>query len=359
MSISVILPNFNHGKLLWRAVAALMAQSPPPAEVIIINDASTDESLAVIESLGVQFPCIRLINHTQNKGVVVSLNEGLDVATGDLVYFAAADDYSLPGLFAAAEQALARYPEVAFFCGRVVIVDPEGGILGFRPFMQPASRSMMLTPAMVRTKSATSDNWSVGPSVIYRRRRLMEAGGFDAATGAFADGMIVRQLAFESGFYFDTAVLAAWERYPESLSARTALSVTESERLIASALSGVKSRLPADIRETYAERLEQRLRFSMACLRFQFDKGRINAESVGHLLQFKGVARAVLDICARLPFSRTAALTWMTLVVQPYGIGVLLAGWYRAKKANFLEATAVKSAIAEARSRSNELPAKL
>src|SRR5580692_3626539 len=110
MSISVILPNFNHGKLLRRAVAALMAQSPPPAEVIIINDASTDESLAVIESLGVQFPCIRLINHTQNRGVAVSMNEGLDMATGDLVYFAAADDYSLPGLFAAAEQALARYP---------------------------------------------------------------------------------------------------------------------------------------------------------------------------------------------------------------------------------------------------------
>ncbi len=358
MSVSVIVPNFNHGKLLRRAVTALMAQSPPPAEVIIINDASTDESLAVIESLGVQFPCIRLINHTQNKGVVVSMNEGLNAATGNLVYFAAADDYSLPGLFAAAERALARYPEAAFFCGRVVLVDPEGGILGFRPFMQPASRSMMLTPAMVRTKSAASDNWSVGPSVIYRRRRLIEAGGFDEAMGAFSDGMIVRQLAFESGFYFDTAVLAAWERYPESLSARAALSVVESERLIACAVSRVKSSFPCDIREAYAERLEQRLRFNMACLGLQFDKGRINTETVGHMLQFKGVTRAILDICARLPFSRLAVLTWMTLVVQPYGIGVLFAGWYRAKKQTSCQAAAVKGAILQkARGRSDELPA--
>jgi hypothetical protein len=285
----------------------------------------------------------------------VSMNEGLNAATGDLVYFAGADDYSLPGLFAAAERALARYPAAAFFCGRVVLVDPEGAVLGFRPFMQPASRSMMLTSAMVRTKSAASDNWSVGPSVIYWRRRLIEAGGFDEAMGAFSDGMVVRQLAFESGFYFDTAVLAAWERYPESLSARAALSIAESERLVACAVSRIKSSFPCDIREAYAKRLERRLRFNMACLGLQFDKGRINTETVSHMLQFKGVAQTVLDICARLPFSRLAVLTWMTLVVQPYGIDVLLAGWFRAKKADLLEAAAVKSAIAEARSRSNEL----
>jgi glycosyltransferase involved in cell wall biosynthesis len=352
MSISVVIPNFNHGKLLPRAVAALMAQIPSPAEMIVIDDASTDDSLAIVEKLKVQFPCIRLINHAQNKGVVASMNEGLNAAVMELIYFAAADDYSLPGLFAAAEYALTRHPEAAFFCGRVVLVDPRGRILGFRPFMQPSSRSMMLTPAAVRAKFAVSDNWSVGPSVIYRRRRLIEAGGFDETMGAFSDGIIMRRLAFESGFYFDSAVLAAWERYPESLSARAALSATESDRLIASALSAVKASFPSDVRDAYAEQLERRLRFNMACLWLFFDKGRIDTNRLRCVLQFKGVARTVLDISARLPLSRVAVLTWMALVLRPYGIGALLAGWCRAIRANLFETAAVASAIAEARSRS-------
>ncbi len=349
--ISVVLPNFNHGKLLLRAIAALMAQTPPPAEVIIVNDASTDDSLAIISRLQAEFPSIRLIDHKQNNGTVAGMNEGLHASRNEFVYFAAADDYVLPGFFAAAEYALARYPEAAFFCARVALVDPRGKLLGFRPFMQPSPRSAIVTPAAARVRLAVSDNWSVGPSVIYRRTRLIEAKGFDEQMGAFSDGIIVRRLALESGFYFDSDIVVAWERYAESLSSRSALSVGESARLIAHALTTVKTSFPADIRDSYADRLERRLQFNMARLWVVFDGSKIDIAGMAEVLQFKGVANTVLKMSARLPLARLAVVSWMALVLRPYGIGAIIAGWYRAKKANLLDTRSAAEAIAEARAR--------
>ena len=49
-TLSVGMPNYNHGHLIGRALDAIVAQSRPPDELIIVDDASTDRSLEVIES---------------------------------------------------------------------------------------------------------------------------------------------------------------------------------------------------------------------------------------------------------------------------------------------------------------------
>jgi glycosyltransferase involved in cell wall biosynthesis len=346
MSFSVVTPNFNHGKVLARAVDAVMAQEPRPAEIIIINDGSTDDSLAVIGALQTRYPAIRLINHEQNRGVLAGMNEGLRAASAEFVYMAAADDFALPGLFAAASAALQQHPDAAYFCGRVVLFDPQGRILGVRPFMQPSAGAAFVSPAAARAELAKSDNWSVGAGVIYRRRRLLAAGGFDETMGAFGDGLMVRRLALESGFCFDPALVAAWEIYPESLSARSALSVAENTRLIDRAVAAVKATFPADIRESYADRLERRLRFNMARLWLVFHTQTIDTIGLSEVLQFKGPARTGLDIAARLPFARLAVLAWTAMVLRPYGIGAVLVGYWRAIAARWFELPRLRKVFA-------------
>src|SRR5437588_8343272 len=119
MSFSVVIPNFNHGKLLPRAVHALIAQRPLPAEIVIVNDGSTDNSRSVIAALQSRFACVRALDHAVNRGVVAAMNEGLHAATNEFVYFVAADDFCLPGLLASANAALVGHREAAFFCSRV------------------------------------------------------------------------------------------------------------------------------------------------------------------------------------------------------------------------------------------------
>jgi glycosyltransferase involved in cell wall biosynthesis len=346
MSFSVVTPNFNHGKVLARAVDAVMAQTPRPAELIIINDGSTDDSLAVISTLQARYPAIRLINHEENRGVLAAMNEGLRAASGEFVYMAAADDFALPGLFAAAQAALQQHPDAAYFCGRVVLFDPQGRILGVRPFMQPSAGAAFVSPAAARAELAKSDNWSVGAGVIYRRRRLLAAGGFDETMGAFGDGLMVRRLALESGFYFDPALVAAWEIYPESLSARAALSVAESNKLIGRAVAAIKQTFPADIRDSYAGHFERRLRFNMARLWLVFHKQAVDTVGLGEVLQFEGLARTGLGIAARMPFARLTVLAWTAMVLRPYGIGAVLTGYWRAIKAQCFELPRLRRAFA-------------
>jgi len=349
MSISVVIPNFNHGALLPRAVSALMRQNPAPQEIIIIDDGSTDNSPAVIRSLQASNSCIHFIQHNENKGVVAAMNEGLRIVNGDLVYFAAADDFCLPALFATAESALGHFRQAAFFCGRVVMVDPSGTILGFRPFMLPCPRAALLTSADARDRLAVSDHWCVGPAVIYRRDLLLKAGGFDETMGAFTDGLIVRRLALEYGFYFDPTVVVAWQISPQSLSARTALSLSENAKLIARACAAVKATFPADVCGSYAELLDRRLRFNMARLWLVFGNGSLDTAGLAQVLRWTGLARAVLQILGHLPFARYTVLIWMTLLLRPYGIGTVLAGSYRAMKSRWFETRTIAATIAKAR----------
>ena len=346
MSFSVVTPNFNHGKVLARAVEAVMAQEPQPAEIIIINDGSTDDSLTVIGALQARYPAIRLINHEANRGVLAGMNEGLRTASGEFVYMAAADDFALPGLFATAGPALRQYLDAAFFCPRVVLFDPQGRILGVRPFMQPSASAAFVSPAAARAGLAKSDNWPVGASVVYRRRRLLAAGGFDETMGALGDGLMVRRLALESGFCFDPALVAAWEIYPESLSARSALSVAENTRSIGRAIAAVRATFPADIRESYAERLGRRLRFNMARLWLVFDKQAIDTAGLSEVLQFKGAARTGLGVAARLPLPRLMVLAWAAMVLRPYSIGAILVGYWRAIMARCFELPRLRKVFA-------------
>jgi hypothetical protein len=169
--------------------------------------------------------------------------------------------------------------------------------------------------------------------------------------GAFSDGIIVRRLALESGFYFATTVVAALERYPESLSAQTALSTEKSARLVPTAVASVRANFPPDIREVYALRLERRLRFNMAALWLAFGRTGINTDHMADILQFIGVTRSMLGLIGRLPFARVGILMWMGLVLRPYALSAIIVGWYRAMMSSF-ESPEIARLIAQARDRS-------
>ena len=67
-SVSVTLPNYNHAKLLPRALDALLSRFLKPAEIIIVDDASTDESLTVIEWYAANHPEIIVLRNERNLG---------------------------------------------------------------------------------------------------------------------------------------------------------------------------------------------------------------------------------------------------------------------------------------------------
>lgn len=86
--VSVIVPNYNRQTLIGETIANLLAQTLPPAEIIIVDDGSTDQSVDVIRSFGGK---VKLIQQS-NQGPGAARNAGLNIATGELIQFQDSDD---------------------------------------------------------------------------------------------------------------------------------------------------------------------------------------------------------------------------------------------------------------------------
>lgn len=98
MKISVVMPVYNAEKYLDEAIESILNQTYKDFEFIIINDGSTDKSLAIIEKYKNQDERIVLISR-ENRGLIASLNEGIELAKGEYIARMDADDISLSQRF--------------------------------------------------------------------------------------------------------------------------------------------------------------------------------------------------------------------------------------------------------------------
>lgn len=105
MKLSVIIPVYNAASTLRRCVDSLLSQQYPDAEIILVNDGSTDESGAVCAAYAERFPQVRLIEKP-NGGVSSARNAGLDAASGLYAAFVDSDDYVSPDFFRSIHEAL-------------------------------------------------------------------------------------------------------------------------------------------------------------------------------------------------------------------------------------------------------------
>ena len=92
--VSVIVPNYNHARYLERRVRSVLDQTVTDLEVILLDDASTDGSQAILERFG-EDPRVRLLFNSENSGSpFIQWNKGLRFARGEYIWIAESDDYA-------------------------------------------------------------------------------------------------------------------------------------------------------------------------------------------------------------------------------------------------------------------------
>jgi glycosyltransferase involved in cell wall biosynthesis len=265
VSVTAVVPNYNHAHLLPEAIGCLMAQTHPFDEIIVVDDGSTDDSIAVIEALASRHKPLRLVRHTVNRGAIAAMNTGLHAAAGSHVHFAAADDRFRPGLVAETASLLQQHPGAAFACGEAVLTHRITGMrLGPRPAVRPSSRAGLVSPAATLALLARIDNFVVSAATLFRRQPLLDRGGFDPTLGSFADGFMVRRLALAHGFCFTPTVLAEWRVDDSGYSRRQARDAGLALVLLSRALRAIAADpvFPA----WYGPLFERRWRFAVARL---------------------------------------------------------------------------------------------
>lgn len=193
-ALSVVLPTYNHARFLPRALDALLAQGRPAREIVVVDDASTDDTPAVLAGYARRHPTIRVERNPRNLGVVGSMNRGLALAVGEYVLFAASDDYVLPGFFEKSLALLERHPTAglcfardAFQIGDGAIDANPGGFADEAGYYPPDSVCEHLRHTIP------------GHATVCRRVALLEIGGFAADLKWYSDWFALVAVAFRHG----------------------------------------------------------------------------------------------------------------------------------------------------------------
>ena len=161
ISVSVVVPAYNSGTTVARAIDSALNQRDINLEVIVVNDGSTDNTSRVLESYG---DSIRVISQN-NSGPAASRNAGIKVAKGEFIAFLDSDDEWLPNKLAVQLKLFFRYPKVGLVSSSAECLDTSGNKIVSRPRNLRGSLK----------NSLIYDNYIVTSSVVVRKELLLQS----------------------------------------------------------------------------------------------------------------------------------------------------------------------------------------
>jgi glycosyltransferase involved in cell wall biosynthesis len=133
--IDVIVPCYRYGRFLRQCVESVLAQGQP-VRVLVIDDASPDDSAEIAAELAARDPRVALTRHRANKGHIATYNEGIEWAASPYVLLLSADDYLLPGALTRAVRVMEMHSEVGLVFGNAYELMDGGSMNPVEPLPQ-------------------------------------------------------------------------------------------------------------------------------------------------------------------------------------------------------------------------------
>lgn len=168
--VSVIIASYNHAHYIEASILSVLAQSYSSVELLVVDDGSSDDSVARIEALqqvhGFDFRV------QANQGLSRTLNEVIARAKGSLIAPFGSDDIMLPERLAIQVAHLADRPEVGICAGAIRSIDAAGLPLGGERDLP--SRRLDFEDVFLHRKPGAP-----APTLLFRREALEQVGGFD------------------------------------------------------------------------------------------------------------------------------------------------------------------------------------
>jgi glycosyltransferase involved in cell wall biosynthesis len=202
--ISVVIPCYNSASFLPQALQSVREQSRAVDEIIVVNDASTDDSGAVAREA--QVTCISL---ESNVGPGAARNRGISASTGDLIAFLDADDYWMPTHVDDVAGLLERFPESAVAFSRIRRFGEED--LVAPPHVPEGPPSNMFWRLIEENIVAQS-------SAVVRRDILVRNGSYSSGLRYSEDYDLWLRLARRYPFVCTSEVTACYRVHPNQAS---------------------------------------------------------------------------------------------------------------------------------------------
>ncbi len=192
--VSVVIPSYNCAKVIGEAIDSALHQELPPHEVIVVDDASDDETPAICDRFGDK---VRLVRHETNQGPAAARNTGIKEATGEFIAFLDSDDVWKSGKLGT-QLAFMEKQDLAVSCTGFEISRGHDAQLKAvpRPYKTTIGLSELVWGCYI----------SPGSTLIACTSLLRGIGGYNAAFRRYEDwDLLLRLTAFQPvGFLSDS-----------------------------------------------------------------------------------------------------------------------------------------------------------
>ncbi len=276
--VSVIMPAYNSQQVLGEAVASVLSQSYPDFEIIVVDDASSDNTAEVVSGYGDR---VRYIRREMNGGAAAARNDGIRASAGEFICFLDADDLYLPDRLEAAVAFLDGNAEFGAVYADCEVRGPEGETMVPSLIRASGCRKRITTWREVARGEPMHTS-----SITVRRGCFERVGLFDERMRRAQDSELWLRLSYRYPLGQVPRVLSVFRRrekaWPLTVIARRAISVWKV------ALEWLDSSGEADLRFAQS-RLAWAKWLLAAALRSQGDKGASEArrEAVSHCLRYR------------------------------------------------------------------------
>jgi len=210
--VSVVMSAYNDAEHLPAAMAGILTQEGVDFEFVIVDDGSTDGTLAVLKQHAATDARIKVIEQP-NRGLTRALIQGCAQARGDYICRQDSDDLSLPGRLAALRDRLRADAALSFVSSSAEVIGPQG---------EPLFVHRRDGPAEKATREFLAR--SVGPpghgSVMFRRSSYQQVGGYREQLYYAQDGDLWLRLATHGRLDYVPEVLYRYRISPFSISGR-------------------------------------------------------------------------------------------------------------------------------------------
>lgn len=169
--VSVILPVYNAGEYLDTAIESVLSQTFTNFELLLLDDGSTDGSLSRLEYYASQDTRCKVYSRP-NRGVAFTLNEGLNLASSDLIIRMDQDDICRPQRFEKQIRYMAEHPECVLVGSRVQLIDPEA-----MPMMEMGHCQ---THEEIDAGLSWGGAFIFDPTIVVRKSAILAVGGYRA-----------------------------------------------------------------------------------------------------------------------------------------------------------------------------------
>ena len=211
--LSVIMPTYNGARYLQPALESIAVQNDPRIEIIVVDDGSTDPTMAIVDAFKPRLP-IQSVRRHHTGNWITATNTGLSVASGAYVSILHQDDIWLPDRLKHIRRLIAIFPDIHLFVFPSVFIDKDGRRIGTWKCPLPHTRGPLSPDSVL--PGLLIQNYIAAAAPCFRRDAADRAGGLDETLWYTADWKFWIHLAAQGPLVYHPRMLTAFRLHDAS-----------------------------------------------------------------------------------------------------------------------------------------------